>query len=251
MADDRRIRIFDTTLRDGEQSPGASMNHGREGRGGPAPSRRSASTSSRPGSRSPRQGDFEAVRAIADRGHRGNRLRPGPVQRPRHRPRLRRRSQYAQTPRIHVFLATSAIHREHKLKMTREQVIERAVESVRTPRAAAPTSSSAPRTPRGPRSTSSATSSRPRSRPAQRRSTSPTPSATPCRRSTPAVIRTLASGCRTSTRRSSASTATTTWAWPSPTAWPPARSAPGRSSARSTASASARATPRSKRSSWP
>src|SRR5262249_31178098 len=38
---------------------------------------------------------------------------------------------YAQSPRIHVFLATSAIHREHKLKMTREEVIERAVASVR------------------------------------------------------------------------------------------------------------------------
>ena len=37
---------------------------------------------------------------------------------------------FAQSPRIHVFLATSAIHREHKLKMTRSQVIERAVESV-------------------------------------------------------------------------------------------------------------------------
>jgi 2-isopropylmalate synthase len=39
--------------------------------------------------------------------------------------------QFAQSPRIHVFLATSAIHREHKLKMTRAQVIERAVASVR------------------------------------------------------------------------------------------------------------------------
>ena len=34
-------------------------------------------------------------------------------------------------PRIHVFLATSSIHREHKLKMTTGQVIERAVASVK------------------------------------------------------------------------------------------------------------------------
>jgi 2-isopropylmalate synthase len=39
--------------------------------------------------------------------------------------------QYAQKPRIHVFLATSAIHREHKLKMTRSQIVEKAVAGVR------------------------------------------------------------------------------------------------------------------------
>ncbi len=43
--------------------------------------------------------------------------------------------QYAQKPRIHVFLATSAIHREHKLKMTTGQVVERAVASVKRARA--------------------------------------------------------------------------------------------------------------------
>src|SRR5690606_38965523 len=37
----------------------------------------------------------------------------------------------AQEPRIHVFLATSAIHREFKLKMTREEIIDRAVAGVR------------------------------------------------------------------------------------------------------------------------
>ncbi len=52
----------------------------------------------------------------------------------------------------------------------------------------------------------------------------------------------------TPTGRSSARTATTTSAWPSPTASPPSRAARARSSARSTASASAPATPRSRRS---
>ncbi|MFO0884710.1 MAG: hypothetical protein U0894_11085 [Pirellulales bacterium] len=39
--------------------------------------------------------------------------------------------QYAPQSRIHVFLATSAIHREFKLKMTREEIIERAIAGVR------------------------------------------------------------------------------------------------------------------------
>ena len=58
----------------------------------------------------------------------------------------------------------------------------------------------------------------------------------------------IARASRTPTERSSARTATTTSAWPSPTAWRRFRAACGRSSARSTASASAPATPRSKRS---
>ncbi len=39
--------------------------------------------------------------------------------------------QFAQKPRIHVFLATSAIHREHKLRMSKAEIIDRAVASVR------------------------------------------------------------------------------------------------------------------------
>ena len=62
-------------------------------------------------------GDFEAVRGRRGRGHRPG-VRPRPLQRPRHRPRPGRPSSMQQKPRIHVFLATSAIHREHKLLMT-------------------------------------------------------------------------------------------------------------------------------------
>ena len=112
------------------------------------------------------QGDFEAVRAIATEVA-GATVCGLARCNDRDIDRAWEALQYAQSPRIHVFLATSAIHREHKLKMTREQVIERAV-AERPPGQGrtAPTSSSAPRTPRGPRSTSSARSSRPPSTPA-------------------------------------------------------------------------------------
>jgi len=79
-------------------------------------------------------GDFEAVRAIATEV-------AGPIVcglarcNDRDIDRAWEALQYAQTPRIHLFLATSAIHREHKLKMTRSQVIERAVASVRRAKA--------------------------------------------------------------------------------------------------------------------
>ena len=87
MADDPRIRIFDTTLRDGEQSPGASMNHAEKlevaralaelgvdiiEAGFPIASQRGLR--GRPGHR--------------HRDRRADHLRPGPLQRPRHRPRL-------------------------------------------------------------------------------------------------------------------------------------------------------------------
>ncbi|MCF6291017.1 MAG: 2-isopropylmalate synthase [Desulfobacterales bacterium] len=124
-----KIFIFDTTLRDGEQSPGASMNLQEKFRlaqqlvklnvdvieaGFPVAS----------------VGDFECVKNIADniRGAqiaglaRANRkdidvawqaLRNG------------------ENPRIHTFLATSDIHLKHKLKKSRDQVLELAAESVK------------------------------------------------------------------------------------------------------------------------
>jgi 2-isopropylmalate synthase len=75
-------------------------------------------------------GDFEAVRAIAEE------IR-GPVIcglarcRPEDIDRAWEALKLAESPRIHVFLATSAIHREHKLRMTKEQIIDVAVAGVR------------------------------------------------------------------------------------------------------------------------
>nr|WP_201745830.1 2-isopropylmalate synthase [Xylella taiwanensis] len=117
-----RIRIFDTTLRDGEQSPGCSMHSQQKlimaraldalgvdiiETGFPASS----------------QSDYEAMTLI------GRELR---------RPTLAvlsrclqadietsaRALESAAKPRLHVFLSTSPLHREHKLRMTKEQVLE-------------------------------------------------------------------------------------------------------------------------------
>ncbi|MBW1774845.1 MAG: 2-isopropylmalate synthase, partial [Deltaproteobacteria bacterium] len=124
-----RIVIFDTTLRDGEQSPGASMNAAEKLRlaiqleklgvdameaGFPAAS----------------PGDFEAVKLIAGK------IKKCQVT------ALARASKEdidlawgaikdAVNPRIHTFIATSDIHLEHKLRMTRDEVVEATIEAVR------------------------------------------------------------------------------------------------------------------------
>jgi len=124
-----RVIIFDTTLRDGEQSPGASMNAAEKMRiavqleklgvdvleaGFPAAS----------------EGDFEAVSSIAGR------LKNTEVA------ALARTSKKdidrawgairnAAKPRIHTFIATSDIHMDYKLKMTRDEVVKKAVEAVK------------------------------------------------------------------------------------------------------------------------
>lgn len=129
MADKRIVKIFDTTLRDGEQSPGCSMNLAEKLQvaqvlvdlgvdvieaGFPIAS----------------PGDFEAVREVAgtftgsticglarcseadiDQAWRALECNPD--------------------PRIHVFLATSAIHRQFKLKMTPDEIVNRSIEGVR------------------------------------------------------------------------------------------------------------------------
>jgi len=124
-----KVIIFDTTLRDGEQSPGASMNAAEKLRlamqleklgvdaieaGFPAAS----------------SGDFEAVKLIAEKIHDVQvtalaRAFRADID------RAWEAIKEADEPRIHTFIATSDIHLKHKLKMTREQVIEAAVDAVR------------------------------------------------------------------------------------------------------------------------
>ena len=124
----RQIVIFDTTLRDGEQSPGASMNLSEKMEVAQALVDLGVDVIEA-GFPIASVGDFEAVRQIA-RSVRGSvicglaRCREADID------RAWEAVKHAEAPRIHVFLATSAIHREHKLKMGKEDIIRRAVEGV-------------------------------------------------------------------------------------------------------------------------
>jgi len=123
-----RVRVFDTTLRDGEQSPGCSM--------------------------TPPQ-KLVMARALADLGvdvietgfpasSQSDREAMALIAREVRSPTLAvlsrclqsdidislRALEAAANPRLHVFLSTSPLHREHKLRLTRQQVLDRIVESV-------------------------------------------------------------------------------------------------------------------------
>src|SRR5438445_1467457 len=128
MADDNRLIIFDTTLRDGEQSPGASMNLSEKLEIAQALKDLGVDIIEA-GFPIASPGDFEAVQAIA-------RQVEGPVICGLARcnrddiDRAWEALREARRPRIHVFLATSAIHREFKLHMAKEEIIRRAVDGV-------------------------------------------------------------------------------------------------------------------------
>jgi 2-isopropylmalate synthase len=127
--DPNRVRIFDTTLRDGEQSPGSSMNMAEKLELARALAALGVDIIEA-GFPIASVGDFEAVRAIATEVA-GSSVCGLARCNERDLDRAWEAIQFAQKPRIHVFLATSAIHREHKLRMTQAQIIEKAVASVR------------------------------------------------------------------------------------------------------------------------
>lgn len=125
-----RVYFFDTTLRDGEQSPGATMNFQEKLRlanqlealgvdiieaGFPASS----------------QGDFESVSAIA--GQAGKDVQIAGLARcvDKDIDRCWEAVKNAPNPRIHIFIATSPLHMEYKLRKTPEQVYETAVACVK------------------------------------------------------------------------------------------------------------------------
>jgi 2-isopropylmalate synthase len=128
-AEQVRITVFDTTLRDGEQSPGCSMNHQEKVRLAHQLDRLGADVIEA-GFPIASDGDFEAVKAIA-----------GLVRRPiiaglarACRPDIERAwdaLKDAAHPRIHVFLATSDIHLQYKLRITRDQCLAQARDAVR------------------------------------------------------------------------------------------------------------------------
>lgn len=124
-----KIYIFDTTLRDGEQSPGASMNTAEKVRiatqleklgvdaieaGFPAAS----------------EGDFEGVTEVAKKVVNSEivalaRASAHDIE------KAWKAISHAERPKIHIFLATSDIHMQYKLNMSREEVLKSAVDAVK------------------------------------------------------------------------------------------------------------------------
>ncbi|HEX4651096.1 MAG TPA: 2-isopropylmalate synthase [Granulicella sp.] len=132
MPESNQIVFFDTTLRDGEQSPGCTMHHAEKLRfahqlaqlgvdiieaGFPI-----AST-----------GDFESVRAIAS-SVKGVRIAALARAKTIDIETAARAVEPAQRNRIHTFLSSSDIHLEHQMKMSRAQALDLAAESVRLAR---------------------------------------------------------------------------------------------------------------------
>ncbi len=124
-----RITIFDTTLRDGEQSPGCSMNVQEKLHLAQQLDRLGVDVIEA-GFPISSDGDFEAVQRIAATVRRPiiaglARACAGDVD------RAWQALQGAARPRIHVFLATSDIHLQYKLRITREQCLQQAQDAVR------------------------------------------------------------------------------------------------------------------------
>ncbi len=126
------VAIFDTTLRDGEQSPGCSMTtqekltmaHTLEDLGVDIIEAGFAMAS---------EGDFAAIATITQAVRKPKiaslaRAKPEDIE------MAARSVQFAERPRIHVFLASSDLHLEYKLKISRQQALDLTAESVRLAR---------------------------------------------------------------------------------------------------------------------
>lgn len=125
----RPVLIFDTTLRDGEQSPGASMNLREKLEVAQALSDLNVDVIEA-GFPIASPGDFEAVKEISAVVH-GTTICGLARCNDQDIDRAWDALKHAGSPRIHVFLATSAIHREFKLRMSREEIIARAISGVK------------------------------------------------------------------------------------------------------------------------
>ncbi len=124
-----QLIIFDTTLRDGEQSPGASMTKDEKLRIARHLERLRVDVIEA-GFAASSNGDFEAVKAIADA------IKDATVcslarANDRDISRAAEALTGASRSRIHTFIATSELHMEKKLRMTRDQVFEQAKSAVR------------------------------------------------------------------------------------------------------------------------
>ncbi len=127
-----QLIVFDTTMRDGEQSPGASMTRDDKVRIGKQLEKLRVDVIEA-GFAAASQGDFEAIRAVAEtvrestvcslaRANDNDVRRAGEAVAP------------AKRKRIHTFIATSPIHMKLKLRMSEDQVLEAAVRAVKLAR---------------------------------------------------------------------------------------------------------------------
>lgn len=126
---ENRVQIFDTTLRDGEQSPGFSMNLDEKIQMALQLERLQVDVIEA-GFPIASDGDFYAVREIAKRVRTSSvaglcRTKKQDID------RAWEALQHAERPRIHVFIATSDIHLKYKLKKTREEAKADAVQAVK------------------------------------------------------------------------------------------------------------------------
>lgn len=125
---DSHITIFDTTLRDGEQSPGYSMNKQEKLRLALQLEKLGADVIEA-GFPIASEGDFDTVREIGKVVKNSSvaalcRTKKGDLE------RAVEALEFAAKPRVHTFIATSDIHLKYKLQQTREQVLESAVKAV-------------------------------------------------------------------------------------------------------------------------
>ena len=131
MSKDRLI-IFDTTMRDGEQSPGASMTRDEKIRIARSLERLNVDVIEA-GFAIASPGDFEAVKAVAETV---KNCTVASLARAAYRDieEAAAALKNAVRPRIHTFIATSPIHMQYKLQMTPEQVLDQAIRSVKQAR---------------------------------------------------------------------------------------------------------------------
>ena len=129
MTTNKQLIIFDTTLRDGEQSPGAAMTKEEKIRIARQLEKLGVNVIEA-GFAAASPGDFDAIHAVAEiikestvcslaRANENDIRRAGEAIKP------------AKKGRIHTFIATSPIHMENKLRMTPDQVLARAVQAVK------------------------------------------------------------------------------------------------------------------------
>jgi 2-isopropylmalate synthase len=125
----RRIKIFDTTLRDGEQTPGVNLNLQEKMEIAKQLVRLGVDVIEG-GFAIASPGDFESIMTLS-KNLKGVSIASLCRASQKDIDRAWEAVKYAESPRIHTFIATSDIHMKYKLKMTEEEVLERAVSMVK------------------------------------------------------------------------------------------------------------------------